>query len=107
MTLDDRRCDSFDVFTLGDVTDLVLGLQLVREDAQAVLPSGEEHNQRAASGESPRDRLADPARGSGDDPYRQMRTCRVAARVRPLASRATARSRCFPFEAEPRFHEPL
>lgn len=107
MTLDDRRCDAFDVIALGDVTDLVLGLQVVREGEEAVLPSSEEYDQGAASGESPRDRFADPARSAGDDSYRQTRTCRVAARVRPLASRATARSRCFPVEAAPRFHEPL
>jgi hypothetical protein len=99
-------CNALDVLTLADIADLVFRAQLLGKRAQPILSSRQQNDLRIACRECTCDRLADPARSTGDDGYLQTRTCRVAARVCPPASKATARSACFPVRAEPRFHEP-
>ena len=106
MALHDRRGNSSDVLATADVTDLVLRAELVREAAQPVLTPRKQDDLHLARREGAGDRLAYPARSPGDDGYRQTRTCRVAARVRPPTSEATARKTCLPVEARRAFHEP-
>ena len=106
MAFHDRCGHSLDVLAPADVTDLVLRAELLRKGAQPVLPPRQQDDVHLPRGEGAGDRFPDPARSPGDDGYRQTRTCRVAASVRPPASEATARKTCLPVEASRAFHEP-
>ena len=95
---------------VGDVADLVLAVELLRERAEPVLAPRDEDAAVAPPGEPAGDRGANPARGAGDDgdaalgAQRQTRTLSRALAVRPPASLATTRSVCAPRFAFPVFH---
>jgi hypothetical protein len=69
MTCQHRRCNTLDSFPAADVADVVLALELRGECAQTILAAGEQHHAPAFAGQRAGDRLADPARGTGDDGY--------------------------------------
>jgi hypothetical protein len=97
MTLQYRRRYTLDIFSATDVAHLVFASKLLGERAQALLAAGEQDQAPAFPGERAGDCLADSARRAGDDCYagaiyRQTFTWRVAVKVRPPASVATARS---------------
>jgi hypothetical protein len=97
MTLQYRRRYTLDIFSATDVAHLVFASELLGECAQALLAAGEQDQAPAFAGERAGDCLADSTRRAGDDCYagaiyRQTFTWRVAAKVRPPASVATARS---------------
>ena len=94
MPLHDRRCGTLDGGSVGDVADLVLAAELLREGPEPVLPPGEEDAAKAAACKLARDRGADAARRAGDDGYLQSRTVSRALAVRPVAAVATAKSLC-------------
>ncbi len=89
-----RRGDTLDVLAVAHVTHLVLGPERFCKRSQPLLTAGEEHDAATALRERTRNRRADPARRSRDNRdvvrQRQTRTSRVAARVLPPASVATA-----------------
>ena len=67
VALQDRGRGPVDVGALRDVADLVLAAELGRELLEPLLPSRDEHGLPAATRQLPRGRLADAARGAGDD----------------------------------------
>ena len=69
MTCQHRRCDTLDVCSATDVTNLVLHRELVGEPTQAVLAAREQHQAPALAGERAGDRLADATRRARDDRY--------------------------------------
>jgi hypothetical protein len=69
MTLHHRGRDSLDLVASADVTQLILGAELLRECAQPVLAARKQDRMPAPAGELPRDRRPDPARGARDDGY--------------------------------------
>ena len=94
MSLEDRGGNAVDRLPVGDVEELVLAAELLREGPEPVLPPGEEDAAKAAACKLARDRGADAARRAGDDGYLQSRTVSRALAVRPVAAVATAKSRC-------------
>src|SRR4029079_8898170 len=87
---------SFHLVALRDVAELVLGSELLGERPQPILATRHQDKLPPVLRELAADRLADPARGSGDNGYRQTRTFLAAATSRPPASVATARRTCGP-----------
>ena len=65
--LQDRRGRAVDLVPVGDVADLVLAAELGRERLEPLPPARDQHQLPAAPRQLPRGRLADPARGAGDD----------------------------------------
>ena len=65
--LEDRRGRALDRRAVGDVAELELAAELRRERLEPLLPPRDEHAAPASPGELSRRRLADPARGAGDD----------------------------------------
>ena len=75
MPLEDSRRGAVDGLTVGDVAELVLAADLLRERAQPVLAPREQHAVPAAPREEPGDLRADAGRRSRYDRYpRHMRT---------------------------------
>jgi hypothetical protein len=104
--------DTFDLFTAADVAELVLGAELLGERSKALLAAREQDGVPATCRERAGDRLPDPARAARDDGdalmlYRQTLTSRVAERLRPAASVASALSRCRPAGTRRVPHEPV
>ncbi len=97
MTFLHRGRDSFDSLAVGDVANLVLASDLVREPAQRVLPSAQQDARPALVGEPSREGGSDPGSAARDDgdarlAYLQTRTRRLAATRRPPRVVTTARS---------------
>ena len=61
MTREDARGHLFDRLAVGDVAELVLAADLVRERPQALLAARQQDALPAAPGEQPRDLRADSA----------------------------------------------
>jgi hypothetical protein len=99
MPLEHTRRDPLDRLAVGDVADLVLAVELLRQLTQPVLAAGEQHAAPAVPCESSSEGRADAARRAGDDRYRQTRTLRDVRASRPAASRTTAVNVCRPFFA--------
>ena len=100
--LEDACGYPLDRLAVGDVADLELAAELACERLEPLAAPGEQDAVASPRRERPRRRLADPARGAGDDGdarrrQRQTRTTRCASAFRPLASVTIARSRRAPF----------
>jgi hypothetical protein len=104
MPRDDRVRRALDSGAVGDVTGLVLAADFVDQRAQTVAAPCQEDAVPPVARETARERLADAARGTGDDgdaTQRQTRTVRSARAARPRTSRTIDDSRCLPFVARP------
>ena len=74
---------------LGEVAGAEAGAQLRRQRAQAILAAGDEHELGAVlAGEQAGGRLADPARGAGDDGDGHWRTACARNRAAPTSAGA-------------------
>ena len=100
MTCEDSLGHGVDLSAIGDVAELVLGADFLRNGPQALLAARQEHALPAVGRESPGDCRPDPARAAGYERdaavYRQTRRLRDALKLRPWRSSAVARSVCRP-----------
>jgi hypothetical protein len=67
VALANGRGDALDLRAVGDVAELVLGSDLVRDLAEPLFVAGEQHQPPTAGRECARDGGANPARAAGDD----------------------------------------
>ena len=73
MALENGRGGPVDLFPIGDVAELELAAELVREWLEPLLPPGDEHAVPAASDELPRDRS--PMRRGAGRPKLSAKSC--------------------------------
>ena len=112
MSLRHSSGDTFDLFAAADVAELVLGAELLGERSKSVLAAREQNGVPAPARERAGDCFPDPARCARDDGdalvlYLHTLTGRVADRLRPLVSVASALSRCRPAGTRRAPHEPV